>query len=214
MRYLRFSVGSPLSYDISILSATIRSRHTGMARGIASRSWRIHRQMAGWTQSLSSCEACPATMLRTSLCYLNKTDTTVQRPCRLRTRRWISSQLSADPGLLRRFCLRRASSAFCQSCTGTSSGVDAMSSQRSSTSCSFSDRLNSKMDSAEELMGVIVPFRRVRFNGGSFVRVVSPRQRALGAGRHISAHYWYTSFSKSRLTQFLWLTAYTSETSR
>src|SRR6185503_12337033 len=77
----------------------------------------------------------------------------VQRPYRLRILCCISCQESAELGLLRRFCFLRVSSAFCQSCTGTSSGVDAMSSQRSSTNWSFSDRLNSKIDSTGELMG-------------------------------------------------------------
>lgn len=69
-----------------------------------------------------------------------------QRPYRLRIWRLTSSQLTTASGCFFRFSVRRSNSAFCQSWIGTSAGVAARSSQRSSTNCSFSAGVNSKTD--------------------------------------------------------------------
>src|SRR5207249_11418122 len=70
-------------------------------------------------------------------------------------RRLTSSQEMPEAGLFMRLAFRRASSSFCQSWTGTSSGFDARSSQRSSTSWSFSAGLKSKMEPALMFLAVL-----------------------------------------------------------
>jgi hypothetical protein len=77
-----------------------------------------------------------------------------QRPSGRRTLCLTCSQESPEAGLLARFAFLRANSCFCQSWTGTASGVRARSSQRSSTSWSFSAGLRSKIDGAAGFMSV------------------------------------------------------------
>ena len=69
-----------------------------------------------------------------------------QRPLRLWTLWQISSHLRPEAGWLVRLAFLRVSSSFCQSWTGTASGVAARSSHKSSTSWSFSDGLRSKIE--------------------------------------------------------------------
>jgi len=67
----------------------------------------------------------------------------IQRRRSARTLRCTSFQASPEVGFFRRFALRRASSCFCHSWIGTASGVEARSSQRSSTRWSFSEGVRS-----------------------------------------------------------------------
>jgi len=75
--------------------------------------------------------------------------------CSSRSRAVISSHDSADSGQEARLARRRSTSASCQGWTGTSSGRLETSSQRSSTSWSFSAAVRPKTEPVSGVMGTV-----------------------------------------------------------